>query len=71
MNYILVVGYVVIAIAFVIWQEAMDRRYGVEPEASTSALSTLAIAVVWPIGVPLSMAAVANGGWGRWTRLKP
>ncbi len=67
MNWIYVAAYLSIAIAFGWWQETMDARYGVRPGASTSVGPLIVISLVWPMGIPLAMAAVAGNGWGRWT----
>lgn len=61
-------GYVIIAITFGVWLNAMDARYGVKFPAYSSWLATTVIAVGWPIGLPTAMlAAASDDGGGRWT----
>lgn len=62
--------YLICALAFGAWFDAMDRRYGVEPEAQSGWFDTTIAAVGWPLALPLAMASVAAGGWGRWTKFK-
>lgn len=66
MIWLYVAGYLVVAAVFGWWQIAMDNRYGVLPAASRSMVPIIIMALDWPFGIPLAMAAVAGGGWGRW-----
>lgn len=67
MTYLIVAIYLIGAALFGWWQVAMDARYGVQPGASTSVVPMIALSAAWPIGVPLALASVAGGGWGRWS----
>lgn len=59
-------AYLLVAVLFGWWQVAMDRQYGVLPAASKSPVPMILLALDWPLGIPLAMASVAGGGWGRW-----
>lgn len=66
MIYLYAGGYLLVAVLFGWWQVAMDQKYGVLPEASRSPIPMIVMSLDWPLGIPLAMASVAGGGWGRW-----
>ena len=70
MKIAIIIGYLVCAVLVGLWNEALDTRLGVEPEASRAWLTTTIVALTWPLSVPVAMIALASGGGGRWTALK-
>lgn len=64
---ILVVFYLAGFVFYGWWSDAMDKRYGVKPGASTNWFARMTLNIAWPVSMPLAMAAVVSGGWGRWT----
>lgn len=62
-----IIAYVIVAIFFGWWHDAMDSRYGVLPRATPQNwLLTTAAASIWPITMPIEMIIAATGGSNRW-----
>lgn len=60
--------YVVIAVISACWFDAMDRRYGVRPDALGAGFaSSLIMGALWPLMLPIGLFATATGWGGRWT----
>lgn len=66
MIWLYVAGYLFVASLFGWWQVAMDNYYGVKPGASKAFYPIVILSLEWPVGIPLAMASVVSGGWGRW-----
>ncbi len=58
-------AYIIIGLLFGMWSDAMDRKYSTG-KAPTNFGVAIALSLMWPLFMPMSMVAILYGGWGRW-----